>query len=743
MRNRIFLKYILSYALVLFLPILLLYFFFDGAIIRRYSEEMAANDSNMLTQLRDTLDNRFQQLFNLSYAIQNTSALNPRNIGDDIVARRNAIALLGTYNSITELPQTILVYRSGDDVCYTATTAITTEKLFGQQMVYAGHDHEDFLRTVDASDSIIVWPVDSVAQFGGQSTECLTVFISVGAGNVRPKQRTVFVIPAARILDPIRALYGEETAVMITDKEGNPVISTGTLSEDMTRTVSASDGNVAAGDLQEYDISSTASRIMGWKYTVFRPRSVLEGPLHGYRRRVILLMSLIFLLGGAVIWLVSWSHYKPIRELAEKARAYARGREAGNEMEQVEAVLESLSDESRFYRVSLENSTEGLRQNCLTRLLSDAGHARECLEEMRGYGAFTEPGAYCRVLALEKKSLPADYASSALLSEILSGSLEVTEALVCENPPDSDMLAVILQYARPSRGSEEEVLDFQNRLEQRIGQGLALGVSQSVPAEELAEACRQAVSACRMSLIRGKGPAVFYSDDIRSSVSLKDYPAQELEALQWHLLQGDADRAEQCLDAVAERLQTDPVPLEMARMVLNDTVNVTVRTLLSMRGRVNPDVSFSLLEELLSVDSARELMGRLRQLIRDAFASAAGDGEVEDSRSEAMKTYVREHCFSSEFSLQMAADHFGLTPSNLSHYFKNCTGMGLSEYVQEVRRNEACRLLADTDESIQEIGRRVGMPNVSSFIRSFKQQTGLTPGQYRAKHVRSSESAGR
>ena len=108
-----------------------------------------------------------------------------------------------------------------------------------------------------------------------------------------------------------------------------------------------------------------------------------------------------------------------------------------------------------------------------------------------------------------------------------------------------------------------------------------------------------------------------------------------------------------------------------------------------------------------------------------------------------MKAYIGENCFDEMFSLQAMAERFSLTPSNLSHYFKNCTGMGLSEYVQEVRRNEACRLLADTDESIQEIGRRVGMPNVSSFIRSFKQQTGLTPGQYRAKHVRSSESAGR
>ena len=86
-RNRIFLRYVVSYALVLFLPIFLLYFYFDGAIIRRYSDEMTATDSSMLIQLRDTVDAKFQQLFNLAYVIQNTSALNPKNIGTDIVAR--------------------------------------------------------------------------------------------------------------------------------------------------------------------------------------------------------------------------------------------------------------------------------------------------------------------------------------------------------------------------------------------------------------------------------------------------------------------------------------------------------------------------------------------------------------------------------------------------------------------------------------------------------------------------------
>jgi len=55
--------------------------------------------------------------------------------------------------------------------------------------------------------------------------------------------------------------------------------------------------------------------------------------------------------------------------------------------------------------------------------------------------------------------------------------------------------------------------------------------------------------------------------------------------------------------------------------------------------------------------------------------------------------------------------------------------------VQMLRRTEACRLLTETTEPIQAIGEKIGMLNVSSFIRNFKQQTGLTPGQYRSLHT--------
>ena len=733
MKNRTFLRYIVSYALVLMIPFLSVSLIFDQAMVRRYKEELTAGDTHLLTRLQDSLDANLQQLFNLAYVIQNTSSLNPKNIGDDVIARRDAIALLGTYHSILSLPEVILVYRSGDEVCYTGTTAITPQKLFEQQLVYAEHGTEDFFSTIDAADSMVIWPTESVQQYGGQTMDCLTIFLAVGAGNVKPKQRSVFVIPARRMEDQIRTLAGEEIAVLVTDKNGELLLSTG--EEELGGAVSGLSGEEIKIAGKTYVHSEIASRITGWVCHVLRPTETLEGPLFAYRSRTAALLGLILALGGILIYFMSWGSYKPIRKLAEKARAYAPGSGTGGEMEQVEAVLESLSEESNAYRSMLENSTDTLRQTCLTRLLAGTDHTEELLAELRGYSSLTDPEELCRVVVMEKKdvSLPAQ----AVKENLLAVSLEVTDALVCENPPDSDLLAVVLQYGGTASDSDEEIQLFRARLEEESGCPVSLGVSLSVPVTALAEAYRQAVNACRMWLIRGKGSVVFYTPENQVSASLRDYPLQQLEALQWYLLQRDTENVRRCLREIEACLRQEPVSVELARMVCYDAVNMTVRTLMSMQDRVRPEISSDLLESLISFDSVQELTARLEELVESACAAGRNDGEAEqDQRIEAMKQYIRENCFNSEFSLQMAADRFGLTPSNLSHYFKNCTGTGLSEYVQELRRNEACRLLVETEESIQEIGRRVGMVNVSSFIRSFKQQTGLTPGQYRAKNTR-------
>lgn len=69
----------------------------------------------------------------------------------------------------------------------------------------------------------------------------------------------------------------------------------------------------------------------------------------------------------------------------------------------------------------------------------------------------------------------------------------------------------------------------------------------------------------------------------------------------------------------------------------------------------------------------------------------------------------------------------------LSRYFKKCTGMTYTDYVNRYRINEAGYILRNSDKNILQIAYDCGFDSLRSFNRNFKLVTGLTPTQYRDK----------
>ena len=130
---------------------------------------------------------------------QNNAVLNLRTNEGDVVAARKATTTLSVLNSVSSLSDFLFTYRSGTDYCFTSSSRITPEKLFGEQLVYSAHTAADFYATVNSPEKVSVWPVDTVRQYGGQETEYLTFFVSYTTGVHTPRQCTVFLIPASRI----------------------------------------------------------------------------------------------------------------------------------------------------------------------------------------------------------------------------------------------------------------------------------------------------------------------------------------------------------------------------------------------------------------------------------------------------------------------------------------------------------------------------------------------------------------
>ncbi len=90
--------------------------------------------------------------------------------------------------------------------------------------------------------------------------------------------------------------------------------------------------------------------------------------------------------------------------------------------------------------------------------------------------------------------------------------------------------------------------------------------------------------------------------------------------------------------------------------------------------------------------------------------------------------------FGERLTLSALAARHNISPSHLSHLFKEVSGYAPMEYLQNCRITAAKRLLANTDLPVNEIVFTCGFSDGSNFSRTFKRQTGVSPTEFRKKY---------
>ena len=93
--------------------------------------------------------------------------------------------------------------------------------------------------------------------------------------------------------------------------------------------------------------------------------------------------------------------------------------------------------------------------------------------------------------------------------------------------------------------------------------------------------------------------------------------------------------------------------------------------------------------------------------------------------------------FQNKIYLKEVADLIYLTESNFCKFFKKATGKTYSDYVNEIRINEASRLLIQSDKTISQISFECGFETLSYFNRVFLNKKGITPSLHRKRSASS------
>ncbi|WP_138420252.1 AraC family transcriptional regulator [Aquibacillus sediminis] len=156
-------------------------------------------------------------------------------------------------------------------------------------------------------------------------------------------------------------------------------------------------------------------------------------------------------------------------------------------------------------------------------------------------------------------------------------------------------------------------------------------------------------------------------------------------------------------------------------------------------GGVHPEKAFTLSDvyilEIERCDSAPSLNELEYEMLRH-FIDVLSE-EEESPYSTTINnaiSFINEHILS-DITLQQIADHCFVNPSYLSHLFKKEVGISVVKYINKKRVEEAKYVLLHTTDSIADIAMLFRFCNSSYFTSQFKLYQGMTPRQFRDRHL--------
>lgn len=99
-----------------------------------------------------------------------------------------------------------------------------------------------------------------------------------------------------------------------------------------------------------------------------------------------------------------------------------------------------------------------------------------------------------------------------------------------------------------------------------------------------------------------------------------------------------------------------------------------------------------------------------------------------------MHDYISRH-YMDNLSVQEISSHFGYSEAYFCKLFKQYFGRSFITYLTDYRIRKAEELMREERLSIAEIGTAVGYPDPNYFAKVFRRITGLSPKDYRSRHL--------
>ena len=162
------------------------------------------------------------------------------------------------------------------------------------------------------------------------------------------------------------------------------------------------------------------------------------------------------------------------------------------------------------------------------------------------------------------------------------------------------------------------------------------------------------------------------------------------------------------LEKGADAYLAKPFDMDELHVVINNLINKTLR----LRGKYS---------------------GSQQQKHRVVETKVKGNDEA---LMERIMKVVNEHLSDSNFNVETMTMEVGISRAQLHRKMKEMTGLSVSEFVRNIRLEQAVRLLKEQKINVTQVAYTVGFSNLAHFSTVFRKQFGVSPSEYTGQNLK-------
>ena len=715
--NYTIVKYFLSYLLIFTVLISGFFFIVRNQFTNRYFDQLIKQATIQIDSYSDQLDTDFLYLSSVDESLRNNLNIIMSKYSNQSYYAYLTYTELKQYDAAAPLIKSI-VYRKNDNDAVIATSSPIT------------HQNGIYLFNSYPSDSRLPLSFDPAAYYNRSTNQLILVsddarreLVYFPRQKKQEKHTVFFLVDTDRIKQSISSLISDSMpAIALVTPDGQ--IAAG-VNADLINPLSISaalqQGTHALDASSTLYVSSPLTH--GYLLIALISTTSLLNQINTIFSSSYAMLSALAIGGFLLVLFAMQITYLPLHRLTKRVIPEADTKEGYlKQLEQVFAESENktqqLQDKLEKYRISLQKS--------MLSSITEPDFA-EASSALPNIDQFFDPDMHNEIFVLYMKEIdqpmqPEKHRRS--FCNILPGD---DSCIVLESRSDSAVF--LINYIGLEQNKNEVLLSVLSDYYEEEGCLCALSNSGhsllDVPA--LYENAKVASTRWPAAPVVTYNPAV----DMPSL----SYPHDELSQLSRALDVYNFIEAESVINKlffIVERstFNHNTLPDFFIKCVLVDMLAIIIRAMdqENIKNAAYRDLYYETLyfNRSFSYSEKREDIRRNTLTLLDIYKQAK-----KTITPAQLEELIESSFCDPNFSVSVLADHYQVSIAYMSYLLKKNLGINFSKYLWELRLAKAKELLHDTELSVDEVCIQIGYLNTSSFRRKFKQETEMTPSQYR------------